>query len=366
MVDTTDPRPSGRHDEWQYPTGGRRLHIRAVLVVVLVCMVLGALLNADILAKEASTKPLGTERDVWVNIWRPVQWVSHVTGLNQPRKWLDNALGNTDKNQDFVLPPPVEGGKPGLPGTATPTAGHNPTPKPGETPTPTPTPAPRLFTPTAANHLRIWAGGDSMSSALDESLSRLAGATNLMDVTTDSRVSTGLSRPDYFNWPGEINSVVTNMNPDVMVFIAGTNDWQGMTNPDGSTFERDFGNDKWIAEYTRRVDGVMSLMEAPHRLVIWVGLPIMASSDFDKHMQVLDAIFEQEAAKHPGVVYVPLYSLFQDANGNWARYLPVGANGELEEMRIGNDGIHFSMAGGDRAANAVLDEIKKEAGLAPG
>jgi hypothetical protein len=360
MVDTTERPRSNREDEWQYPTGGRRLHIRTVLVVVLICMVLGALLNADILAKEASTKPLGTERDVWMNIWRPVQWVSHATGLNQPRKWLDSALGNNDKNQDFVLPPPSDGGKPGASATTTPT----PTPKPGETPTPTPTPAPRLFTPTANHKLNIWAGGDSMSSAIDESLARLAGNTGVMNVTTDSRVSTGLTRPDYFNWPGEINSIVQGDNPDVMVFITGANDWQGMTNPDGSTFDSTAGSDKWIAEYTRRVDGVMDLMEAPHRLVVWIGLPIMAAADFDKHMQTLSTIFEQEAAKHPGVVYVPLYSLFADANGNWSRYLPV--NGELEEMRIGNDGVHFSIAGGDRAANRVLDEIEKEAGLSPG
>lgn len=359
MVDITERPRSSREEESQYPSGGRRLHIRTVLAVVLVCMVVGALLNADILAKEASTKPLGTERDIWMNVWRPVQFVSHITGLNQPRKWLDSALGNNDKNKDFVLPPPSNGGAPA--GTSTP--GHTNTPKPGETPSPTPTPAPRLFTPTADHPLQIWAGGDSMSSAIDESLSRLAGGTGVMKVETDSRVSTGLTRPDYFNWPGEINSVVKEDNPDVMVFITGANDWQGMTNPDGSTFDSTAGSDKWIAEYTRRVDGVMSLMEAQHRLVVWIGLPIMASSTFDAHMKTLSAIYEQEAAKHPGVVYVPLYQLFQDANGNWSRYLPVGSGGTLEEMRIGNDGVHFSIAGGDRAANAVLDEIEKEAGL---
>jgi hypothetical protein len=361
MVDISERPRRTREDESQYPSSGRRLHIRTVLVIILVCMALGALLNADILAKEASTKPLGTERDIWMNVWRPVQWVSHVTGLNQPRKWLDSALGNNDKNQDFVLPPPSDGSGPVGAGAATP--GHTTTPKPGETPTPTPTPAPRLFTPTANHKLRIWAGGDSMSMAIDESLARLGGNTGVMNVATDSRVSTGLTRPDYFNWPGEINSIVKDDNPDVMVFITGANDWQGMTNPDGSTFDSDAGSDRWIAEYARRVAGVMSLMEAPHRLVIWIGLPVMASARYDQDMQKLSAIYEQEAKKHPGVVYVPLYSLFQDSNGNWARYLPTGANGDLEEMRIGNDGVHFSIDGGDRAANAVLDVIKKQAGL---
>lgn len=342
-----------------YPATGRRLHIRTVLAIVLVCVVLGALLNADILAKEASTKPLGTERDVWMNVWRPVQFVSHITGLNQPRKWLDSALGNNDKNKDFVLPPPSNGGLPG--GSATP--GHTNTPRPGDTPTATPPPTPRIFMPTAEHPLQVWAGGDSMSMAIDDSLSRLAGGTGVMKVETDSHVSTGLTRPDYYNWPGEINSIVQEDNPDVMVFITGANDWQGMTNPDGSVFDSTIGDAKWLAEYTRRVDGVMSLMEAQHRLVIWIGLPIMASSTYDAHMKTLSAIYEQEAAKHPGVVYVPLYQLFQDATGSWARYLPVGTGGTLEEMRIGNDGVHFSIAGGDRAANAVLDEIKKEAGL---
>lgn len=202
-----------------------------------------------------------------------------------------------------------------------------------------------------------------MSLAIDESLSRLAGNTGVMKVTSDSRVSTGLTRPDYFNWPGEINSVVQDDDPDVMVFVTGANDYQGMTNPDGSVFESDDTTEKWFDEYRRRVDGVMSLMQAPHRLVIWIGLPIMANAAYNQDMQQLNTIFEQEAAKHPGVIFVPLYSLFQDSNGNWARYLPVGANGALEEMRIGNDGVHFSIAGGDRAANAILDVIKKQAGL---
>jgi hypothetical protein len=75
-------------------------------------------------------------------------------------------------------------------------------------------------------------------------------------------------------------------------------------------------------------------------------------------MQVEDQVFREEAAKRPWVRFVDTYPLFADESGGYADYLPTG-DGTLVLMRQG-DGIHWSRAGGDRVADAVLTALRAD------
>jgi len=87
----------------------------------------------------------------------------------------------------------------------------------------------------------------------------------------------------------------------------------------------------------------------------------MRDPGYRDRISMMDHIYAAEAKKHPGVTYIPTWSLFADHNGSYADYL-TDANGDKVLMRAA-DGIHLTRAGGDRMAQNVLDVIEKDWGI---
>ncbi|HEY8060728.1 MAG TPA: DUF459 domain-containing protein, partial [Acidimicrobiales bacterium] len=173
--------------------------------------------------------------------------------------------------------------------------------------------------------------------------------------TLDYRISTGLSRPDYFNWPVHLRDDVLPTDPEVMVVVFGANDAQPLE-VDGTV--RQVSDPAWQAEYRRRVGTTMDLLRSAHRRVVWVGQPRMRSSDFDHRMGILDDIYAAEAEKRPWIHFVDSRPVLAGEDGGYAAYLP-GEDGQPELARQG-DGIHLSRFGADRLADAVFDVIDGE------
>ena len=56
----------------------------------------------------------------------------------------------------------------------------------------------------------------------------------MVDVTLDYKVSTGLARPDFFDWPARFAEEIPNVNPGIVVVTFGGNDAQGLTDKSGT------------------------------------------------------------------------------------------------------------------------------------
>ena len=356
-------------------------------------LLVAALLNADALVRDAEAKELGsTGRTVSLAVWRPLQSLSHALRLDVPRAWADEALGRDVDAEQFELPSATQTAE-GGDGAATATSagagvqganGQAAGPSqqapgaqagPGEQaaapaatdptaatqPPATETTVPHRV-PTAEDPLDMWVVGDSMAQVFGESVGRMAASFPTVQATPEPRISTGLSRPDYFDWPGRLNEIITEADPDVMVVMYGANDAQGLQAPDG-TFQ--FGEEGWLREYRARVAGTMDLLlQDPERVVIWVGQPSARDADFGSRMQTINGIFAEEAAARPRVQFVDTWSLLNDAAGNYAAFLP-DDGGQVVEMRQ-SDGFHLSRVGGDRLALAVMQEIGRQFDLSGG
>ncbi len=347
------------------PPRGSTVPAGRVLLVGVIGLVLGALLNADSLVAQAERKPFGWPRDVSLMVWHPVQDVSHFLSLNRPRQWLDDLTGRSSSGPDvdFDFPPVTGGGgdDSSAPTTAPDGQTESPTTSTSSTTTTTQPPEPELRTPTAESPLRVWVGGDSMSQVFGQSLVAFIGETDLMTSTLDYRISTGLTRPDYFNWPAHLVTELERLDPEALVIMFGANDAQGIETPEGDIYQP--LEQGWIDEYRRRVAGTMDLLRDPDgdRIVYWVGQPIMRSAGFSERMAGLNAIYQEEAASRPWVRYVDTYSMFANDAGQYEAFLP-GLDGRVQDMRQG-DGIHLSRAGGDLLARHVLDLIEADADL---
>lgn len=339
------------------PSSPRTVRAVHAIAVVIATLILAAVLNADSLARDAQNKPFGKDRDRWMGIWRPFQQAADALQLDQPRHALDNLIGRGEEPRPaFVMAPApspivVEPERSNPPPVATATAPPA---------APTPTPQPTIRAPAAGAPLRLWVGGDSLAIRFGESLVRIADDSGMIDARLDARISTGLARPDYFDWPQELARVTGENDPDIMVMLFGSNDSQGIMDPAGEVFRAH--SEGWQAEYRRRVAQTMDMVAAPDRLVVWVGLPPMRDGDFSARLAEIDRIYREEADHREGVIYVDTWRLFSDNGGHYIAYLDDGGN--VAQVRE-PDGVHLTRAGGDRLADAVMQAIGEHVILAP-
>lgn len=204
--------------------------------------------------------------------------------------------------------------------------------------------------PSAADPLRVWITGDSMWERPGPALAEDLEATGVVDVVDlEYRYSTGLTRPDYFDWPAHAASRLATLDPEVVLFVVGPNDSQPLVR-DGIRLEP--GTDGFDAVYRDRVRSMMELLAGETRQVLWIGLPVMRDPGFDQRMRDLDAAYAAAADVVDGVEHVPTRALFSD-DGGYAEYLP-GPDGTPLPMR-NRDGIHLSNQGADRLARVLFE-----------
>lgn len=336
MTQTHDPapppgRPPRRPTEPPPAPPTRPLSVRQVTIVGVVTFGLFTLMNASSLLRIVERQPFGWQRTVEIALVKPVEGLGRLLFLDRPREAADAALdreyGDASAFDDLTE---AEGPPASIPAT-------------------------ELPTPTAEDPLEVFIVGDSQAQVLGQSLIDKSTATGVVDTTLDFQFSSGLTRPDFYNWPAEIQRVVEENDPDAVVAVFGANDGQGME-LDSGVFQP--GDPEWNAEYARRVDAVMTYLEQQGVRVYWVAQPIARDADYSQRMALMNGIFADVAADHPNTTIVSLYELFQDESGNYSDYLPA-PDGELVGMRQ-DDGIHFTRAGGDRAADAIWAAIQDD------
>jgi len=372
-----------------------------VLLAGALGLALAIVLNSQQLLREAQQKPFGAERDVSVAVWEPVEGASSAVGLHLPRLWVDEAFGRSVTDPGATVDPlsadaggeTVEetrgdaavadpdsadvvvaaatasegadqaGSGDGPSGTGAATTGSGGTAASGEdqrqvsdgagdvaTSAPVTTVA---WFPTPAEPLRLHIMGDSMVQFFGHVMVGLADDTGVIEASTEHQLSSGLSRPDFYDWPTRIVEVMAAEDPDAVVLMFGGNDAQAIV-VDGQIARR--FSDAWMAEYSARVGHVMDLVTTdPDRVLIWVGQPIMEDPEYDSRMQGVNEVFEAEAAKRNRVHYVDTRDLFRGPNGGFSRYV-ADAAGQLADVRL-TDGVHLSTTGGRWLSQVLLDEL---------
>ena len=224
-------------------------------------------------------------------------------------------------------------------------------PRSGPAPT-TPTTVGRRV-PDAGDPLRIYVGGDSMARELADGLGRVTPTDSVL-VRGDHRVSSGLARPDFVDWPQRLAQVVVEQQPDVIVLIFGSNDNQDMETAGGVLR---VGSQAWTAEYRARVGTAMDLAHQGGRTVVWVGLPVMRSADYDRSVAAIDALQREEASERPWVRFVDGRALFAGPDGGYREALS-GGDGEVVVRQ--EDGVHWSIEGSSRVGRAAWSQIAPE------
>lgn len=327
----------------------RRIPAGVALIVIIGALLLGLLLNAPDILRTAERQEQGWQRTVGVALMEPIAEVSHLLYLDRPRDAVDALLGRG----------PVPADQPSTPSPAT-TA--PPVAASSSSSTSTTVAAPTRRTVSVEEPLVMYIGGDSMVGQFGPMLDNRAARSGMVDSEFVFEFQSGLSRPDFVDWPERLRTVSAQLDPDVFVLFFGGNDAQAIYMPDGSWV--DFDTPEWEEEYRRRVDGVMNQLEEAGHWVYWMGMPIVRSETFRPRVELLNEIYESEAADHPRVTFIESWSVFQGPDGGYSEYL-TDAEGNLVDMRL-DDGVHLTTAGAIRLAEVVYQIMAEDWGLGEG
>jgi hypothetical protein len=196
----------------------------------------------------------------------------------------------------------------------------------------------------------VYIAGDSDAGAIGPSLEQMLADTGFATSTLDYHNSTGLSRPDFFDWGQQLNEQVPALNPDIIVFAIGGNDAQGLADLSGTfSHQQPTGqpgkDEAWKAEYGRRVGATMDYLVAGGRTLIWVGIPNAKSDSFNTRLRVQDDVVKAEAAKRDRVIYIDTWQRFTGLDGGYAEFVQDPTDGVFKDVRSKVDDWHLNENG---------------------
>ncbi len=253
------------------------------------------------------------------------------------------------------VPPPAAAGQPAE--VAQPRANE---PEPGATPPlaqePLEAETEVAAGPATAGAKSVLLVGDSlMSVGLAPGILAELKGNEAFQVVRASRCATGLSRPDYFDWQGNIKKLIVKHKPDYVVVAMGGNDAQGFREA-GDVLH--MGSPAWDTAYQGRVESFAKSATASGAKLLWVGIPKVRSEPFWSNLKRLNTLAQAGLAKVGGTSYLDASTFLTTSDGKFATYLPDDKGREVK-VRSG-DGIHLTQPGGARVAKGVVEWLKQQ------
>jgi hypothetical protein len=218
--------------------------------------------------------------------------------------------------------------------------------------------------PTPDNKAVLYIAGDSDAGTFAPYLDKLMKETKVVSTKLDYKVSSGLSRRDFFDWPTHFADAIPTVNPDIVVVTFGGNDAQGLRNVDKTWAVQHApgggGDDAdWRAEYGKRVGAAMDYLGGDNRTLIWVGIPNDDNPEVTARLQVQNEVVMAEAKKRAKVVFIDTWNRFSGLSGGFAPVVQDPRDGEFKAVRR-SDGFHLNETGAEILALDIAEAIKTE------
>lgn len=162
---------------------------------------------------------------------------------------------------------------------------------------------------------RIMMVGDSLMEGLGPALHRAMLDRKGLEVVVTAKYSTGLCRPDFFDWPATMRHVVSSRKPDLVIFFIGANDGQPIK--EGKTFVPT-GGKAWRDAYARKMDEMVSIAREQGAGMIWVELPAVGG----RYSKLLheNQIAQRDYCEQNGITSLQTDPIFSGVFGKFESY----------------------------------------------
>ncbi|MFZ5426511.1 MAG: DUF459 domain-containing protein [Thermodesulfobacteriota bacterium] len=189
--------------------------------------------------------------------------------------------------------------------------------------------------------------GDSLSIGMASELEKNLSPKPGLAIVKLGRVSSGLARPEFFDWNRHMETLASKHRPDAVVVMLGANDNKRMTVQDGSLVH--FGTREWDRIYKERVRRIVGIIRSHNSAatVFWLGAPVMADEALSRDLRHINALVRKVMASMRDCHYVDTWDLFAAPGGGFAFAKPDVEGGQTLRSR---DGVHLTAAGSQALA----------------
>lgn len=195
--------------------------------------------------------------------------------------------------------------------------------------------------------------GDSIMEELGPALAQmLEGKANLKLVQA-GRSSTGLCRPDFYDWPKAMRVFMRAEQPKTVVICIGTNDDQTVSD---AGVRHQFISPRWQQAYRRKIEELINIIEEYGGTSIWVSPPIMGPNALRPRVFAIREVIRQTCDIR-NVPFIDIWPTLADANGNF-QYSLIAPGGKTVTLRA-RDGVHIAPAGNKILAKAVFPHLER-------
>lgn len=197
--------------------------------------------------------------------------------------------------------------------------------------------------------------GDSLSIGLGKEMERVFASRQDVAFTRLGKVSSGLAKPEFFDWEKNAARMASSLEPDVVVIMIGANDNKNILTEDGRTIY--FTDPGWDAAYAARASLLVDACRAhkPQARIFWIGTPVMADATLARDVKRINAALAGMCASKDGCTFIDTWNILADGEGRFAT-MAVQPTGEPSAIRL-DDGVHITPAGSRLLASRCLESI---------
>ena len=229
-----------------------------------------------------------------------------------------------------------------------------------QSPPPVPVPAPTAasdeaesIAPVPAPRRVLLVGASSIQTDLGRALERRLEDDLGVEVQRHGRHSTGMARPDYFDWNARALELKADFRPDLVIAQFGGNDGQGLTDRDTGRAVAPFFTDAWDAVYGARLEAFVDLFSDDGVPVVILGMPAMRNDYHQGKMTRINAV-TRAACERAGAYFVDIFAMTADATGNPLARAELAGRPRIVHAA---DGMHLSLYGSDMVAGGIVDTL---------
>jgi hypothetical protein len=193
----------------------------------------------------------------------------------------------------------------------------------------------------------LWGGFTSL-------VPREACLKSNMEFGRFAKNSTGLTRPQKFDWVEELRRIGESFKPQLFIMSLGLNDRQSVVENGKVTLET---TPEYPTKYKERVTAALKSAAGANASLLWVGLAAMREAAADRDAREKNKLFSEAISElaDPRIEYVEPWKLNPSGEDKFASFGP-DAKGKMIQIRA-SDGEHFTSAGDMLVAAYLLPKI---------
>lgn len=200
----------------------------------------------------------------------------------------------------------------------------------------------------AARPIRILLAGDSLMESMGPQMrDAMAGYENITLIPIGKR-STGLSRPDFYNWPRVLEENLRQHRPHIVIMWVGTNDPQNIYG------QRGLGEPcsrSWLRVYAGKILEIVRLCQFYHARVIFLSPPVMDEEPLNSQLESITSLM-RAICRHYRLGFINTRLILADAHGKYM-HTTTTPDGRKVAIRW-KDRVHITGAGNKLVMNKLL------------